>query len=121
MYNLSCPGSQKEILVHTLKRGSKILYFGVSTLGLRAWRIGSQVGHDRLSLWPTFCESRHVDYFARKLAGDKTGNTLDKDSPVEGLDIYFSGSIIERKKPIDWRMRSIGAGLLPAWPIGSDR
>lgn len=117
MYNPFSPGSQKEILVHTLKRGSKSLYFGVSTLRLRAWRIGSQVGHDRLSFRRTFCESRHVDYFARKLAGDKIGNTLDKDSPVEGLEIDFNDSIIERKKPIDWRIWSIGAGLPPVRPI----
>jgi hypothetical protein len=103
-------------IIDTLRPGSRVLNLGHETLNFAL--AGSGLTNRVIPSWERpplltadFLRSRHVDYIVEKLAGEKDDTMVDKGPPVEGLELYFRGSVIEAKKPIEWRIWRTGAGL----------
>lgn len=102
-------------IIDTLKPGSRVLNMGPETLNFAL--AGSRLTNQVIPSWERpplltadFLRSRHVDYIVEKLDGETTGAMVDKGPSVEGLEIYFKGSVIEGNKPVEWRIWSTAAG-----------
>jgi hypothetical protein len=105
-------------ILDTLRPGSRVLNLGDETLNFAL--AGSRLANRVIPSWERpplltadFLRSRHIDYVVEKLAGEKTDSVVDMGPPVEGLEIYFKGSLMEGKKSIEWRIWSTGA-LVPS-------
>jgi hypothetical protein len=111
-------------IIDTLKPGSRVLNMGPETLNFAL--AGSSLTNQVIPSWERpplltadFLRSRHVDYIVEKLDGETTGATVDKGPPVEGLEIYFKGRVIEGNKPVEWRIWSTAAGPPPQTDPGA--
>lgn len=96
-------------IIDTLRPGSKVLNLASETLNfaLAGSGLTNQVipGWERPSpLTPDFLRSRQVDYIVERLPGVEDGTVIDRRPPLEGLPLYFRGTVIEGKKPIEWRI-----------------
>jgi len=98
-------------IIDALRPGSRVLNLGPETFNFAL--AGSGLTNRVIPSWERpplltvdFLRSRQVDYIVERLAGGKDDTVVDKGPPVEGLEIYFRASVIEAKKPIEWRIWS---------------
>jgi hypothetical protein len=103
-------------IIDTLRPGSRVLNLSHETLNFAL--AGSTLTNRVVPSWerPTlltvdFLRSRHIDYIVGKLGAEEGDTMLDQSLPVEGLELYFRGNLIEGNKPIEWRIWSTRAGL----------
>jgi len=102
-------------IIDALRPGSRVLNLGDETLNFAL--AGSRLANRVIPSWERpvrltaeFLRARHVDYIVEKLTGEKADTMDDKGPPVQGLEMYFRGIVMEGKKPIEWRIWITGAG-----------
>lgn len=100
-------------IIDTLRPGSRILNFSGPTFNFVL--AGSNLTNQVIPSWEQpplltadFLRSRHVDYVVEKLTDENNAPRADKGPPLAGLESYFKGSVLEAKKPVEWRIWSTG-------------
>lgn len=103
-------------IIDTLRPGSRVLNLADETLNFSL--AGRDLTNRVIPSWERpplltagFLRSRHVDYIVEKLLSQKDGTVVDKRPPVDGLEIYFRGSVKEGDTVAEWRIWSVSSPL----------